>query len=243
MFSRSITTWSTEKIILSAQSHILIPIATRHYKNSYTGGCCNPLYQIKQPRPCYCYCLVCDRKHTWKFNIERCSLSFFRNRRTWSPLAENKPGWTPGPKKTQDFCNDVNYINISILNLLPIQKDMSKCENFLGFSPSWANFHCYAVLPLPEVSASPIAAWSLLHRWNVLKREGIQVEVLRPFGQDMNFEANNLEPQFSTSRAMFEKNLEDKNVRNSKGPFWRIQVEYFRTISLHMLDIHAFAHH
>lgn len=149
MFSRSITTWSTEKIILSAQSHILIPIATRHYKNSYTGGCCNPLYQIKQPRPCYCYCLVCDRKHTWKFNIERCSLSFFRNRRTWSPLAENKPGWTPGPKKTQDFCNDVNYINISILNLLPIQKDMSKCENFLGFFPflSQLSLLCRAAAP------------------------------------------------------------------------------------------------
>lgn len=61
------------------------------------------------------------------------------------------------------------------------------------------------MLPLPEVSASPIAAWSLLHRWNVLKKEGIQVEVLRPFGQDMNFEANNLKPQFSTSRAMFER--------------------------------------
>lgn len=92
------------------------------------------------------------------------------------------------------------------------------------FSPSWANFHCYAVLPLPEVSASPIAAWSLLHRWNVLKREGIQVEVLRPFGQDMNFEANNLEPQFSTSRAMFERFGRQKSsqqqrtcLKNSSG--------------------------
>ena len=110
------------------------------------------------------------------------------------------------------------------------------------FSPSWANFHCYAVLPLPEVSASPIAAWSLLHRWNVLKKEGIQVEVLRPFGQDMNFEANNLEPQFSTSRAMFERFGRQKCSQQQRTAK-EFKFNTSEQISLHMLDIHAFAHH
>lgn len=113
----------------------------------------------------------------------------------------------------------------------------------LGFFP-WANFPlpCHAAAPRSFcVSNSRMVASAPLE---CPCKEGIQVDVLRHlWTKNVNFEANNLEPQFEKQAEPCLKDL-DKNVGNSKGQ-QRIQAEYFTTILLPLYDvqIHAFAQH